>query len=131
MGGLPDYQGIAWINVNTGEVIVADRGTQSATDILKSDSHIALNQPFDAQTLASKFAEDVIKSLDRDYPGIKITQVYDTGHSLGGTEGQSQMITLSQLTPGVPPIFVGVNSPRASLGGALPTGIFQVTCSPI
>ena len=62
------YQGAAWFNPTTGEVIIANRGTvpqKLAND--KSDFRIAISRPFPAQDNANTYADDVQAYIKENY----------------------------------------------------------------
>ncbi|MBV6754791.1 matrixin family metalloprotease [Pseudomonas chlororaphis] len=91
------FSGQAYVNSQTGEVIIADRGTTGNVQNIISDTNIALTTPNGAQQVANNFAEaalvvaqDQLKDL-----GVAVSAIYTTGHSLGGAESQGQTATLS------------------------------------
>jgi hypothetical protein len=82
-----DYQGTAYRRVDTGEVIIAHRGTESAKDGM-ADAGMVLNGRNSQLDEAMKFTAQAMaiaqKVAGKDSP----LSVSITGHSLGGTLAQ-------------------------------------------
>src|SRR5271170_2612959 len=85
------YFGVAYYNTVTGEVVIANRGTDLADGVttafqnLASDAQLGLsNDATVVQTDAVTFAEQVISALQLQEKTY--TSVIETGHSLGGNE---------------------------------------------
>ena len=93
------YSGQAWVNPNTGELIIANRGTvPSLSGNLVSDAQLGLAIVNQAQSTANAFAVNAITNAQAMLnPGVSLSQVYTTGHSLGGSESQGQSIFLSSI----------------------------------
>jgi len=87
------YYGVAYRNTRTGEIVIANRGTdlfhgaEGAGKDLWSDIQLAAYQGFDAQRDAMIFAVQVAKNN----PGATIIE---TGHSLGGNEAAAAYAAL-------------------------------------
>lgn len=77
-------------------MIIADRGTQNLKNIF-TDAELATREKINAQPVANAFALAGLRvakeMLEADQ--ISLSAVYTTGHSLGGTESQGQMVMLS------------------------------------
>lgn len=90
------YSAQVYVNANTGEVIIANRGTQNLANV-KTDAGVALGQVANAQPTADEFAKRALVAAKRvlSDAGVKMTALYTTGHSLGGAEaeGQAQMLS--------------------------------------
>ena len=88
----------AYVNQQTGEVIIADRGTDNLKNII-TDIQIGLGTINTAQDVANNFATAALDAakdfLKNSGSGIPISAVYTTGHSLGGSESQGQAAKLS------------------------------------
>ena len=80
------YFGVAYYNTVTGEVVIANRGTNSVQN-LESDLGLGLQIPITVQADAAAFANQVISDL-RD-SNKSFSNVIETGHSLGGSEAQA------------------------------------------
>lgn len=93
------YSGQVYVNEKTGEVIIANRGTQTLANF-ETDAGVALGMVANAQPTADEFARRALRAaralLAGD--GVKMSAVYTTGHSLGGAEaeGQAQMLSLEK-----------------------------------
>lgn len=90
------FHGQVNVNMNTGEIIIADRGTANAKN-LYTDAQLALHLSTNAQPLADEFARLGLKAAEARLTtgGVKPSAVYVTGHSLGGYESQGQTVMLS------------------------------------
>ena len=93
------YSGEAKVNIVTGEISIANRGTISLTD-LYNDAWIGTHlvaQP--AQTVANEFALAAISQANAYLAtgNLSVTAVYFSGHSLGGEESQGQTVMLSNM----------------------------------
>jgi hypothetical protein len=95
------YFGVAYYNTVTGEVVIANRGTQTGAGPatffknLFSDAELGLHVVSQPQNDAIAFAQAVankIKVLQSE--GAVVTSVIETGHSLGGTEAQDALAFL-------------------------------------
>lgn len=93
-----NHSGLAYVNENSGEVIVAHRGTDftKVKDIV-TDLQIALNwKETKADMSAVKFTDSVIDDLIDQ--GFEIKKVIQTGHSLGGRLAQHCLKTLNNTS---------------------------------
>ncbi|MGJ7491925.1 XVIPCD domain-containing protein [Variovorax sp. ZT4R33] len=80
-----DYQGTAYQRVDTGEVIIAHRGTESVKDGI-ADAGLVFNGRNSQLDDAMKFTEQAIaKAKESAEEKHKPFSVSITGHSLGGT----------------------------------------------
>lgn len=112
------YLGEAFINDSTGEIVIANRGTDitnfsHATNLLNLWSDVQLT--FHVATQVQKDAADFAKQVAKDNPGVAIIE---TGHSLGGSEAQAATVALAdygKLIPGFSVSAVTFNSP--GIGG--------------
>lgn len=90
------YSGQVYANVQTGEVIIANRGTQNLVNY-KTDVGVAVGLVANAQPVADEFATRGLMAakLLLAHAGVKMSALYTTGHSLGGAEaeGQAQMLS--------------------------------------
>lgn len=90
------YFGVAYRNKVTGEIVIANRGTQlgagasTALRNLISDAALGISAATPVQTDAALFARQVISSQ----AGTNYTSVIETGHSLGGSEAQAATVDL-------------------------------------
>ena len=91
------FFGQAHVNSQTGEVIIADRGTIFNMQNLISDAHILLGAANHAQPVADSFASAALASAQNHLSpsGLAVSAIYTTGHSLGGAESQGQAAMLS------------------------------------
>lgn len=94
------YAGQAYVNMQTGEVIIANRGTVGNVQNLISDAEISVGARQQAQIVADQFsaaalqvAQDQLSATD-----VQLSAVYTTGHSLGGAESMGQAAFLSSAT---------------------------------
>ncbi|WP_206956331.1 lipase family protein [Trinickia acidisoli] len=90
------FYGQVYVNQQTGEVIIANRGTQNMTN-LATDAGVAVGMVGDAQAIANEFARrglQVAQTILSD-AGVKMSALYTTGHSLGGAEAEGQAAMLS------------------------------------
>lgn len=82
------YQGVAFYKTDSDgvtDVIIGNRGSQSAHDFLVSDAELALGITPDSDTDALNYYNSVVSWLGTN--GISGTiNVIETGHSLGGQE---------------------------------------------
>ncbi|UUS62509.1 MULTISPECIES: DUF2974 domain-containing protein [unclassified Acinetobacter] len=93
-----NHSGLSYINENTGEVILAHRGTDftKIKDIV-TDLQIALNwKETKADMAAMKFTDSVIDDLIDQ--GFDIKKVIQTGHSLGGRLAQHCLKNLKETS---------------------------------
>lgn len=106
------YYGEIYVNARTGEIIIANRGTQNLANI-KTDAGVAMGLVGNAQPTADEFARQGLKAAQKylSDAGIKMTALYTTGHSLGGAEaeGQAQMFSV-QKGPGAIPVDVHITN---------------------
>lgn len=111
-----NHSGLAYVNHDNGEVILAHRGTDftKLKDIV-TDAQIALNwKETKADMAAVRFTEQVIDNLiDQNFD---IKKVISTGHSLGGREAQHCLKILKD-TSDYQAEAVTFNSARVSLNG--------------
>ena len=92
------YYGVAYRNTRTGEIVIANRGTDpTSLKDLWSDFQLAAYQGFDAQDDAMAFAVQVAEKN----PG---TTIIETGHSLGGNEAAAAYAELCR--PSIPQVSV-------------------------
>jgi hypothetical protein len=85
----PDgYFGVAFQNAITGQVVIANRGTNLPDDLqnLRSDFQLTFNIPTAVQADAAAFAKQVAGVVLKQN---KNATIIETGHSLGGTEAQA------------------------------------------
>jgi len=86
-----NYYGVAYQNRTTGEIVIANRGTEPASlKDLWSDAQLAAKQVMPAQTDAVNFAKEVAKKYTD-------ATIVETGHSLGGNEAQAADAALENL----------------------------------
>jgi hypothetical protein len=86
-----NYQGVAYQNSATKEIVIANRGTvPTSFNNLWSDAQLAVHQPPSAVRDAITFANIVARSQYAQ-SGAQITEV---GHSLGGYEAQAAVAAL-------------------------------------
>jgi len=92
------YFGVAYQNTVTGEVVIANRGTDVGNGVatafrnLLSDGALALNKSLNVQGDAAAFAKQVVDNLNAAH--TPFTSLIETGHSLGGTEAQAAVARL-------------------------------------
>ncbi len=86
------YSGVAFQNTATGQIVVADRGTETRYDVLVSDFDILRGITPPAFTAAQDFATKVW--LGQLAQGNSFPDIVVTGHSLGGAEAQYQAALL-------------------------------------
>ncbi|SFR90149.1 Lipase (class 3) [Dyella sp. OK004] len=83
---LTGYQGTVYRRVDTGEVVIAHRGTEKAATDIGTDAGMVLSglnaQAGDAEAFTKHAIELAQKKADEDGKPLNITV---TGHSLGGT----------------------------------------------
>ena len=101
------YYGAAYINNITGEIVIANRGTNplNPADLL-TDIKLATGQQSPAQNDAVAFAKDVAALAKKTNPNPAIIE---TGHSLGGSEAQAATAVLTDL--GISSSAVTFNAP--------------------
>lgn len=94
------FYGQAYVNSQTGEVIIADRGTIGNVQNLISDAQIAVTAFNGAQSIADNFATAALAAAQTQLSlsGVTVSVIYTTGHSLGGAESQGQAAMLSVAT---------------------------------
>ncbi|WP_158300672.1 hypothetical protein [Chromobacterium sp. ATCC 53434] len=92
------FYGEVSVNRETGEVIIADRGTTNAQNLV-TDTEVALDVSRDAQPVADAFALAGLAAAMQDLAlnGVAVSAIYTTGHSLGGADAQGQAALLSNL----------------------------------
>ncbi|MHB1677394.1 MAG: lipase family protein [Sulfuriferula sp.] len=123
------YYGVAYQNTTTGEIVIANRGTDlknfsNLTNLLnlESDVQLALHEATQVQTDAANFSIAVANLAKATNPNVPIIE---TGHSLGGSEAQAATVALTayaQTHPGFSVSAVTFNSP--GIGGYLvPAGV--------
>jgi hypothetical protein len=83
------YFGIAFENIHSGQIVIANRGTQTAHDLLVSDIGILKGIIPPAFLAAELFAAQVVAA----HQGSG-REIFVTGHSLGGADAQYQAATL-------------------------------------
>lgn len=95
------YFGVAYYNSTTGELVIANRGTQlgagasTAFHNLFSDLQLGLGGPTPEQNDAQSFAVAAFNAATGQHPN-GITSVIETGHSLGGSEAEAAIVNLVQ-----------------------------------
>ena len=119
------YYGQAHVNLQTGEIIIANRGTVGSLQNVIADAQVSIGVRQLAQDVADSFAIaalDAAKDQLRQ-SGMNVSAIYTTGHSLGGSESQGQAAKLSTgqnpdgisfLDSGVRVTNVSFNSPGIS-----------------
>ena len=88
-GNAQVYFGVAFENADTGQVVVASRGTQTAYDLLVSDLDILRGITPPAFHEAEQFAAQILEALGGDRQRVLVT-----GHSLGGADAEYQAANL-------------------------------------
>ena len=83
------YFGVAFENIATGQIAIANRGTQTAYDLLVSDIDILKGIVPPAFFAAAQFACEIVTAHRGSGREILVT-----GHSLGGAEAQYQAAKL-------------------------------------
>ncbi|MDR6739129.1 hypothetical protein J2X56_001115 [Herbaspirillum sp. 1173] len=80
------FSGEAYINTQTGEVIIADRGTVGNVQSIISDAEITVGAMQQAQSVANEFAASALGTAQEQLSnsGVQVSAIYTTGHSLGG-----------------------------------------------
>jgi hypothetical protein len=85
------YQGTIYQRMDTGEIIVAHRGTEPKIKDVGADATMVFQrvnpQLKDAEALTQR-ALELAKEYAEKHPGIPVPQVTTTGHSLGGSLAQ-------------------------------------------
>ncbi len=115
-GSSHGYYAVAYQNTESGEIVIANRGSRPSLDGLKEDwgeTDVAIarqdkdNIP-EAFHEGQSFAERVVA----EHPGTKITT---TGHSLGGAHAQVQAaaLGLNAVTFGAPGVRFAVSDAAA------------------
>ncbi|WP_088363852.1 stalk domain-containing protein [Bacillus cereus] len=94
-----DFQGYAFYNIVTGEIVIAFRGTESGSDWLTNVTMI-LNRGTKTQV----YAEKLVGKVNQTFPSTKFIVV---GHSLGGHLAQS----VSKTFPGDISLAYTYNAP--------------------
>src|SRR5574337_496401 len=116
------YFGVVYRNTVTGEIVIANRGTDSndgwktLLSNLLSDKGLARGNDTKVQRDAAAFADAAIRKVKG--LGYSIPNVIETGHSLGGNEAQAAVIALASeqsLLGNAPVSGVVFNSP--GIGG--------------
>ncbi|MEW6339649.1 MAG: lipase family protein [Paraburkholderia sp.] len=102
LGAAMDQLGFsAQVNINfqTGEVIIADRGTANLKNVV-TDAGVAVDAVANTQNVAERFARAGLTAAKAklDQANVPFSAVYTTGHSLGGAEAQMQASMLSTAT---------------------------------
>lgn len=115
-----DFSGQVSVNLQSGEVIIADRGTvPTSGKNLITDSQIAVGAELNAQPVADAFALAGLAAAQQKLSeaGVTMSALYTTGHSLGGAESQGQTAMLSVATnpDGTPILPAGVHITNVSL----------------
>jgi hypothetical protein len=120
------YYGKAWVNADTGEVIIANRGTVPTNLMnLGSDGLLSIwNFTRDAVDSFASAAIDAASSYLN--PGISVSEVYTTGHSLGGSESQGQAYDLAMSGD-----FSGIHFTNVSIDAPGLGAITQNACTNI
>jgi hypothetical protein len=83
------YFGVAFENVDTGQIVIANRGTETGYDLLVSDIDILKGIVPLAFGAAEQFAAEVVAA----YQGTG-RQILVTGHSLGGADAEYEAAKL-------------------------------------
>ena len=107
------YFGVAYRNTVTGEIVIANRGTDNLKN-LASDVGLIFHDPIAVQTDAANFAQAIASQVQ----GTGYTSLIETGHSLGGTEARAAIAALvddaNQVVARNKVSCVPFNSPRMS-----------------
>lgn len=110
------YYGAAFQNEQTGEIVIANRGSRMSGEGLRqdwagSDVQIARQNPDDVPE-AFNDARNFADSVQTENPGAPVSY---TGHSLGGAEAQYQAATLggNATTFGAPGVRFAVSDEQA------------------
>jgi hypothetical protein len=90
------FSGQVSINMQTGEVIIADRGTANLKNVI-TDTGVAVDAVANTHEVAERFARAGLAAAKRKLADadVQVSAVYTTGHSLGGAEAQMQAAMLS------------------------------------
>jgi hypothetical protein len=83
------YFGVAFGNIDTGQIVIANRGTQTGYDLLVSDIDILKGIVPAAFGAAEQFAAEVVGA----YQGTG-REILVTGHSLGGADAEYEAAKL-------------------------------------
>jgi hypothetical protein len=83
------YFGVAFENIDTGQIVIASRGTQTLYDLLVSDLNILRGIIPPTFFAAAEFASEVVMT----YQGSG-REILVTGHSLGGADAEYQAAKL-------------------------------------
>jgi hypothetical protein len=83
------YFGVAFDNIDTGQIVIANRGSETGYDLLVSDIDILKGIVPPALGAAEQFAAKVVAA----YQGTG-HEILVTGHSLGGADAEYQAATL-------------------------------------
>lgn len=96
------FYGEVHVNLRTGEVLIADRGTKNIHNLVVTDVEVAARMATDAQPVADAFAKAGLAAAKERLKaaGTEMSAVYTTGHSLGGAESQGQAAMLSVAKEG-------------------------------
>lgn len=123
------YSGQAWVNPATGELIIGDRGTVPTNgQNLLSDGELATGLVANAQAAADNFALYAVQQAGNYLDaGVSLSNIYTTGHSLGGYESQGQTEFLTTLNSSATVDLTGVQFTNFSIdapgiGGIAQTG---------
>ena len=118
--GVAFYKIIMINGVNTLQVVIGNRGTDSVHDIAFSDFAIAsvLNSPASDQQAKSYYDQIIVlaKNIAQKNGNIGIS-VLEAGHSLGGQE--ADFVATQPSTSGVPTAAITFDAPGQSISDAL------------
>ncbi len=90
------FYGETSVNLQTGEVIIADRGTANALNLI-TDAQVATGAALNGRPVAEDYARAALDAAQSELAnaGVSLSAIYTTGHSLGGAESQIQAMMLS------------------------------------
>lgn len=112
------FSGQVNVNLQTGEIIIADRGTANLKNVA-TDAGVAVDTVADSHLVAEAFARAGLAAARKQLAqaGVEMSAVYTTGHSLGGAESEMQagMLSLAADSSGVPLVPAGVPITNVSL----------------
>ena len=112
------FSGQVNVNLQTGEIIIADRGTANLKNVV-TDAGVAVDTIANSQQVAESFARAGLAAARTKLTnaGVEMSAVYTTGHSLGGAESEMQagMLSCAIDSHGAPLVPIGVPITNVSL----------------
>lgn len=112
------FSGQVNVNLQTGEIIIADRGTDNLKNLV-TDAGVAVDTIANSQQVAESFARAglIAAQTKLKQAGVQLSAVYTTGHSLGGAESEMQagMLSCATDSKGTPLVPIGVPITNVSL----------------